>query len=104
MAARRSTNPAIAIIDTGVAAERLPGGTVLGGVNLSGDGPQDDTTDENGHGTSIAASILRVAAWAQIVPVKLICKYGYLRAATQLEAAFEWVAAHRARLAIGVIC
>jgi hypothetical protein len=104
MAAPRSTIPAIAITDTGVAAERLPGGTIVNGVNLSGDGPPDDTTDENGHGTSIAASILRVAPWAPIVPVKLICKYGYLRAPEQLEAAFEWVAAHRARFAIGVVC
>lgn len=104
MAGRPGTIPAIAVVDTGIAAERLPGGTILSGVNLSGDGLPDGTTDENGHGTQIVATIVRIASWARIVPVKLICKYGYLRAPDHLEAAFEWVAVHRAQLAIGVIC
>ena len=102
--APQSTTPSIAIIDTGLAPERLPGATVLAGVNLSGDGPPDDTTDENGHGTLIAASILRVVPRAPIVPVKLICRYGYLRAPEQLDAAFAWVADHRVQLGIGVVC
>src|SRR5262245_36884511 len=104
MTSPRREIPAIAIIDTGVAVERLTSGTVLKGVNLSGDGPPDDTWDEHGHGTRIAATILSMAPWAPIVPVKLICKFGYLRASSQLEAAFDWVAAHRARLTIGVVC
>ena len=96
--------PTAAVVDTGVSQERLATGALLSGVNLSGEGSPETTADDNGHGTAVAATILRVAGWARIVPVKLMGKYGYLRSAGQLEVAFEWIVEHQAALAIQVVC
>jgi subtilisin family serine protease len=97
-------NVAVAVIDTGVSAERIPAGVLLSGVNLSGEGSADDTSDSNGHGTAVAATIAHAAPLARIVPVKLLGEYGYLRKADHLELAFEWIGEHRDDLGIGIVC
>lgn len=96
--------PAIAVLDTGVNAERLSFARTLPGVNFSGDGPGDCANDENGHGTAIAATVLRHAPKARIVPVKLMGKYGYPRIADAIERAFEWIIEHHEVLGIRIIC
>ena len=92
------------MIDTGVSAERIPAGALLSGVNLSGDGSENDTSDSNGHGTAVAATIVHYARSTRIVPVKLLGEYGYLRKPDHLELAFEWIHEHQADLRIRVAC
>jgi Subtilase family len=97
-------NVAVAVIDTGVSAGRLPVSALLSGVNLSGEGSADDTSDSNGHGTAVAATIVHIAPTTRIVPVKLLGEYGYLRKPDHLELAFEWIREHHADLGIRVVC
>jgi subtilisin family serine protease len=97
-------NVAVAVIDTGVSADRLPAGTLLSGVNLSGEGSAEDSSDSNGHGTAVAATILSIAPRTRIVPIKLLGTFGYLRKPDHLELAFEWIREHRDRLAMRVVC
>ncbi len=96
--------PSVAVIDTGIAPQRLPRASVLPGVNLTHEGFADETTDGNGHGTMVAATIVRHSVRARIVPVKLMGNHGYLRAPEQLEAAFDWILEHRKALGIGIVC
>jgi len=96
--------PAVAILDTGIATRLRSDTTVRCEINLSGHGPEDDATDEHGHGTLIAETILKWNAAAAIVAVKLLGKYGQLRAPEQLEVAFEWLVDNHERVGIGVVC
>lgn len=95
---------AIAVLDTGVNAKALSFATVLQGVNFSGEQRGDCTNDENGHGTAIAATILRHAPKARIVPVKLMGQYGYPQNVDGIEDAFEWLIGHHGTLGIRIIC
>ena len=94
----------VAVVDTGLSAERLDDAVVLRGINLSGDGGEEDTADNNGHGTGVASTILRFTPRAPLLPVKLMVDCGYLRWPDRLEAAFEWILERCTRLRIGVIC
>jgi hypothetical protein len=93
--------PVVAIIDTGIDSARVDQRGVAPGVNLSLDGPDDDTHDPHGHGTAIAATVLANSD-ALVLPVKLIGNRGYLRSGDQLEVAFEWLV-NRAS-AVDVVC
>jgi len=92
----------IAVVDSGVDAARLNGAAVLPGVNFSGE--SDELNDEKGHGTQVAAEILRIAPQAVIVPVKVTDKRGALDQPATLERAFAWVCERRAALQIELIC
>ena len=96
--------PTIAVIDTGISADLLENASVIPGINLSGEGLENDTNDRNGHGTLVASTILRFAPRAPILPIKLIVDCGYLRLPDRLETSFEWVLEHHISLNIGVIC
>lgn len=96
--------PTVAVIDTGISVDLLENAMITPGINLSGEGCEDNTTDRNGHGTAVASTILQLAPQSPILPIKLMVDCGYLRLPNQLEVAFEWILAHRTRLGIGVIC
>lgn len=99
-----SKGAVVAIIDTGLAVERLGQAVVLPGVNLSREGDDDDTADHHGHGTAVALTILRLAPRARLVPVKLMGRRGVLRRSDGLEAAFAWLLERRDALGIEIIC
>lgn len=94
----------VALIDTGLSADRFENAVVIPGINLSGEGRADDTADRNGHGTAVASTIFQLAPQAALVPIKLLGDCGYLRLPDQLEVAFEWVLDHHTSLGIGVVC
>jgi hypothetical protein len=89
--------PAVAVIDTGVTG-------VSGGVNVTGIGGPDDTSDRCGHGTAVAGAVRDAAGGVCIVPVKAIGDDGVLATPRHLDAAFAWVLDHHERLAIAVVC
>jgi subtilisin family serine protease len=95
--------PTVAVIDTGVDLDKVGRHRITPGVNFSLDGDGDDTHDPHGHGTAITATILDRSA-AIVLPVKLICETGYLRAEDQLEVAFAWIIANCATRSIDVVC
>ncbi len=95
--------PIVAVIDTGVLPERLDPSRTVPGVNLSGEGIEQDTTDGNGHGTLVASTICN-AAGVRVMPVKLLGDHGCLLADEQLEISFEWILERHAALHIAVVC
>ncbi|MBO7743560.1 S8/S53 family peptidase [Paenibacillus sp. MWE-103] len=95
----------IAVLDSGINADRLPPGTVvLPGLNLSGEGGEEDTVDRSGHGTAIAATIVGIAPAARILPVKLMDRRGALRDKSRIEDAFAWILANAEQFGIGTVC
>jgi subtilisin family serine protease len=94
----------VAVIDTGISSMPVPPTRLVAGMNLSLEGPEDDTVDRHGHGTAIACTILECSETACVLPVKLIGDYGSLCHWDQLEIAFEWVLRNFERLGIRVVC
>lgn len=94
----------VAIVDTGISPDALGSKCLLPGINLTTEGGTGDTTDHNGHGTLIAATVRRRAPQAPLVPVKAMGRWGYPRSGHQLEAAFQWILDNRERLGIGLVC
>ncbi len=94
----------VAVVDTGIDPERLRGAVLLPGVNLTAEGDPGDTADRHGHGTAVAATILRFAPRARLVPIRVIGRRGMLGAPEDLEAAFGWLIEHRASLGLGLVC
>jgi subtilisin family serine protease len=90
----------IAVIDSGVHSST----PTAGGVNLTGAGARDDASDEHGHGTAVASTILRHAAGARIVPIRVMDRDGVLASPELLDAAFEWVLDRRKALGISIVC
>ncbi|WP_179223744.1 S8 family peptidase [Paenibacillus tyrfis] len=95
----------VAVIDSGISPDRLNLiDAVLPGLDLSGEGDCRGTSDEAMHGTAVAATIIRYAPNAKLVPVKIMNHRGVLSAPNLIETAFDWIIEHRAALGIGVIC
>jgi subtilisin family serine protease len=92
------------VIDTGINPASLGDATVLPGVNLSGEGDPHDTSDPLGHGTLVAATILRIAPHARLVPIRLLNARGALRPVSRLEQAFDWAMSQRSALDIEIVC
>jgi subtilisin family serine protease len=98
------SNPCVAFIDTGINPHRLASARIVAGVNFSGDGTENDTTDRHGHGTLVAATIAQHAPRARILPIKLMGDRGYLMHPAGLEQAFDWVMANWESSGIAVVC
>lgn len=94
----------VVVIDTGIDPHLLDAAVVLPGVNLSGDGDPDDSTDSHGHGTRVATTILCLAPSTRLVPVRLLNLRGALQPTNTLELAFDWVLRHRSSLGIDIVC
>jgi hypothetical protein len=94
----------VAIIDTGILPEHLGTSVILPGVNLSGEGDVDDTTDSGMHGTAVAKTILSIAPQTQLLPIKLMNRRGSLRNRAKVEEAFDWVLEHHESLGIKIVC
>jgi subtilisin family serine protease len=92
------------VIDTGIKTDELSHAVILPGINLSGEGDPGDTSDPHGHGTVVAAAILRIAPGARLVPIKLMDRRGGLRSPQALAPAFDWILKHRAVLGVGIVC
>ncbi|MBW3619350.1 MAG: S8 family serine peptidase [Actinobacteria bacterium] len=103
----------IAIIDTGVTPGEDLAGRVVGGVDISGQGPNDPDNDEYGHGTFVAGiaagsgaasngKFAGVAPGAHVVPVKIAAADGAANVSHVL-AAIEWTVGHRETFDIGVL-
>lgn len=81
----------IAIIDSGIHAAHPHVECVAGGINLSGQGAPDDSTDRIGHGTAVAGAIRAKAPQAALYAVKVFDNR--LSANIQvILAALEWCA------------
>jgi hypothetical protein len=93
--------PPVAVVDTGL-VPGLP--AALPGINVSGCGAPQDTSDRRGHGTAIARTIWATDPGVRVVPVKAIGEDGVLREPTGIEAALRWVCEHREELGIAVVC
>ncbi|NJM17314.1 MAG: S8/S53 family peptidase [Richelia sp. RM2_1_2] len=94
----------VAVIDTGISPERLENPVMLPGINLSGQGMADDTTDSGNHGTAIAKTILSIAPDTRLVPIRLMNRRGSLRKREKVEEAFDWILEHRESLGIQIVC
>lgn len=94
----------IAVIDTGISLERLENPVILPGINLSGEGEVDDTTDCSNHGTAVAKTILSIAPETRLVPIRLMNRWGSLRKREKVEEAFDWILEHRKSLGIQIVC
>lgn len=94
----------VAVIDTGISPEHLVNLVVLPGINLSGEGETDDTSDSGTHGTAVAKTILSIAPETRLVPVRLMNRRGSLRDRKKVEEAFEWILENREALGINIIC
>jgi hypothetical protein len=94
----------VAVIDTGIDPQQFDARCLLPGINLSTEGPSVATIDYGTHGTAIAQTIIQVAPAVQIVPIKLVDRWGVLRDAEAMTMAFKWILANCDRLNIQVIC
>ena len=94
----------VAIIDTGISPARLENPIMLPGINLSGKGEVDDTTDSGKHGTLVAKTILSIAPATRIVPIRLMDRWGNLHDRTQVEEAFAWILENCEALGINIVC
>jgi hypothetical protein len=99
-----NTQVTVTIIDTGISPERLENPVMLPGINLSGEGMADDTTDSGNHGTAIAKTILSIAPDTRLVPIRLMNRRGSLRKREKVEEAFDWILEHRESLGIQIVC
>jgi hypothetical protein len=94
----------VAVIDTGISAERLENPTILPGINLSGEGSMEDTADSGKHGTTVAKIILSAAPNTRLVPIKLMNHRGSLQDRKKVEEAFAWILERRESLGIQIVC
>lgn len=94
----------VAVIDTGISPERLENPVMLPGINLSGEGEIDDTTDSGKHGTEVARTILSIAPHTRLVPIRLMDRYGCLHERGKVDEAFEWILENRKSLGINIVC
>ncbi len=94
----------VAVIDTGISPERLENPIMLPGINLSGEGDADDTTDSGKHGTEVARTILSIAPHTRLVPIRLMDRYGCLHQREKVDEAFEWILENRESLGINIVC
>jgi subtilisin family serine protease len=94
----------IAVIDTGISAQHLPHMVVLPGINLSGCGNLEDTSDYHGHGTKLAETISQIAPHIPLIPIRIMDNQGSLCDPENLTLAFEWIIQHQRTYEIGVIC
>lgn len=94
----------VAVIDTGISPGRLDNPVVLPGINLSGEGDTDDTSDSGTHGTAVAKTILSIAPETRLVPIRLMNRRGSLRDRKKVEEAFEWILENRGALGINIVC
>ncbi|WP_293072454.1 S8/S53 family peptidase [Moorena sp. SIO3H5] len=94
----------VAVIDTGISPERLENPIMLPGINLSGEGDIDDTTDSGKHGTEVARTILSIAPHTRLVPIRLMDRYGCLHEREKVDEAFEWILENRESLGINIVC
>ncbi len=97
-------NVSVAIIDTGISPDRLDNPIMLPGINLSGEGDENDTSDRGKHGTAVAKTILSIAPHTQLVPIRLMNRWGSLRSREKVEEAFEWILEHHDSLGIKIVC
>jgi hypothetical protein len=95
---------AVAVLDTGIARDQLPGADILPGLDLTGEGSPDCDDSAELHGTRVARTILSEAPMAALVPVRLVTRCGLIRGRELVEEAVDWVLAERERLRIGVVC
>jgi subtilisin family serine protease len=95
---------AVAVIDSGISPDRLENPVILPGINLSGEGEVDDTTDSGNHGTAVAKTILSIAPQTWLVPIRLMNRRGSLRNRAKVEEAFAWTLDHRESFGIQIIC
>lgn len=94
----------VAVVDTGITPELFANARLLPGINLSREGNAHDTSDRADHGTAVAATVLRFAPQAWLVPVKLVGRRGALRDPQALEAAFDWLLDRQRSLGIDIVC
>ena len=94
----------VAVIDTGISPERLENSVILPGINLSGEGNVQNTTDSGKHGTSVAKTILSIAPRTRLVPIRLMNRRGSLRNRKKVEKAFDWILEHQESLGIQIVC
>jgi hypothetical protein len=90
------------VIDSGV--NPIEGARMAEGINVASDGLPHETGDERGHGTAVAQTILSVAPYVEIVPIRVTDARGILESPEVLDAAFEWVSQNAERLHIGIVC
>lgn len=94
----------VALIDTGISPECLENPLILPGINLSGEGTVEDTTDSGNHGTAVAKIILSIAPHTRLVPIRLMNRRGSLRNREKVEEAFDWILEHCESLGIQIVC
>lgn len=94
----------VAVIDTGLSPECLDNPVILPGMNLSGEGEVEDTSDSGTHGTAVAKTILSIAPETRLVPIRLMNHRGSLRDRKKVEEAFEWILKNREALGINIVC
>ncbi|MGH7500943.1 MAG: S8 family serine peptidase [Longimicrobiales bacterium] len=87
----------VAVIDSGVVGGHSHVGDVEAGIRIRVDGEDDDTIDQIGHGTAVAAAILEKAPCARIVPVRVFDRHLATTAHT-LAHAIRWAVEHDCRL------
>lgn len=62
----------VAVLDTGLEKDSVSCGIQDTGINLSGTGEKDSTTDDNGHGTKVAKIITEYGSdYIELLPVKV---------------------------------
>jgi len=101
---QRGIGTVVAVIDTGLNPASMGQVEILPGVNFSHEGGPDDTRDNNGHGTAVAATLAAQAQSVRLLPVKLLGEHANFRSIAQLEAVFDWIIEQREPLGIGIVC
>ncbi len=92
----------IAIVDSGVARTHPHVGTILSGVSLIGDDP-DDWADRIGHGTAVAAAVQEKAPDAELIAVRVLDR-SLATSARVLARAIQWAVdagVHLVNLSLG---
>jgi subtilisin family serine protease len=94
----------IAIVDSGLSIDPPSSAREPGGINLSGEGDENDTSDPRNHGTAIGLSIRTIAPNVRLIPIKVLDRHGNMRDRQCVDRAFEWIVERWADLPIDIVC
>jgi subtilisin family serine protease len=93
----------VAVVDSGIHAEHPHVGSVAGGIAITDDGVEIDTTDRVGHGTAVAGAIREKAPEAELFAVKVFDR-ALSTTVSRIVRAIRWSAdagAHIINLSLG---
>lgn len=93
------------LLDSGLLPGRIPADSILGGINVSGEGDAGDLgATNNSHGSDVASTVLAQCPEAKLVIVKVLDDNGWLHSPEVIEAALTWILQSRSLIGKTVAC